>query len=470
MQRSRSSKILQHVIVDVSGASLSLWNTRIALQSLKLLGQQISVHSQCIHKSFIEETWRFQPRPVTHSAAFHKPQHFCSTNKVKLFSSSFSRTQSSLAVTAGPKTEGFRDVSSHTTDLVRTVRHYGQCYWELSKARLSMLVVMTTGAGFVMGSGLAIDYIGLSWTCMGTLFIAAAANTINQILEVENDSRMRRTMHRPLPAGRITRQHAMAWAAVASIGGVTLLANQANIIAAGLGVINLVLYTLVYTPLKQVHPMNTWVGAVVGAVPPLLGWAAAAGEVSTGSWLLASALYFWQLPHFMAIAYLCRQDYATGGFRMLSMQDTSGHRTALVALRNCGYLLPLGFLAHHCGVTTAWFGFETVFLTAGMGTTAALFYCKPTADRARKLFRASLLYLPFLMVAMLCHRSPNVKGNVYEGECLTNNSFDRCTTLSEMKEDDPGVHIGENRPRKLTQPPVAFFSVAPFPFLPAPDY
>eukprot|EP00250_Pteridium_aquilinum_P003430 c13735_g1_i1 orf=299-1735(-) len=379
------------------------------------------------------------------------------------------RCLSGVAVTAvsETKTEGTTQAlplpASSTDNFAAALRHYGHCYWELSKARLSMLVVTTAGAGYVMGSGLAIDYYGLSWTCLGTFCVAAAANTINQILEVENDSQMKRTNRRPLPAGRISTEHAMTWAAATSISGVALLASQANIVAAGLGAINLVLYTLVYTPLKQIHPVNTWVGAVVGAVPPLLGWAAAVGEVSMGGWILASALYFWQIPHFMAIAYLCRQDYAAGGFRMLSMQDDSGQRTALAALRNCAYLVPLGFFAYKCGLTTEWFGVETALLSAGMGTTAALFYCKPSTDTARKLFRVSLLYLPLLLTAMIIHRRPNEHADEAFQENLTRDVLGTGHVIDEMEEKML------NR-RKVSRPPVAVFSVAPFPFLPVPDY
>ncbi|KAI5072660.1 hypothetical protein GOP47_0012766 [Adiantum capillus-veneris] len=325
----------------------------------------------------------------------------------------------------------------------------------------SMLVVTTAGAGYVMGSGLAIDMSGLSCTCLGTFLVAAAANTINQVLEVENDGQMKRTKRRPLPSKRITTENAMAWAAATSIGGVALLANQANMVAAGLGAINLVLYTLVYTPLKQIHPINTWVGAVVGAVPPLLGWAAAAGEVSIGGWILASALYFWQIPHFMAIAYLCRQDYAAGGFRMLSMQDDSGQRTALASLRNCIYLAPLGYLAYKHGLTTQWFGVETALLSAGMGVMAASFYRKPSTEGAKKLFRTSLLYLPFLLTAMIAHRLPNEDTKEVFNENRTRDVLDADIAFEER---------GEDQAKQFSQPPVAYFSVAPFPFLPVPDF
>ncbi|CAN4110541.1 unnamed protein product [Withania somnifera] len=233
-------------------------------------------------------------------------------------------------------------------DVVDMARHYGRCYWELSKARLSMLVVATSGTGYILGCGSAIDYMGLCCTCAGTMMVAASANSLNQVFEVKNDAKMNRTKKRPLPSGRISIPHAVTWASSAGILGTALLASKANVLAAGLGASNLVLYAFVYTPLKQIHPINTWVGAIVGAIPPLLGWAAASGQVSLNGMLLPAALYFWQIPHFMALAYLCRKDYADGGFRMFSLADASGQRTASVALRNCLYLLPLGYLAYDC--------------------------------------------------------------------------------------------------------------------------
>jgi protoheme IX farnesyltransferase len=124
---------------------------------------------------------------------------------------------------------------------------------------------------------------------------------------------MKRTMLRPLPSGRISVPHAVAWATIAGASGACLLASKTNMLAAGLASANLVLYAFVYTPLKQLHPINTWVGAVVGAIPPLLGWAAASGQISYNSMILPAALYFWQIPHFMALAHLCRNDYAAGG-------------------------------------------------------------------------------------------------------------------------------------------------------------
>lgn len=338
-------------------------------------------------------------------------------------------------------------------NVVDLARHYGRCYWELSKARLSMLVVATSGTGFVLGSGNAIDFAGLCWTCTGTMMVAASANSLNQVFEVRNDAKMKRTMRRPLPSGRLTVPHAVIWASSIGLAGTSLLACKANMLAAGLAASNLVLYAFIYTPLKQIHPVNTWVGAVVGAIPPLLGWAAASGQVSLNGMILPAALYFWQIPHFMALAYLCRNDYAAGGFRMYSLADASGQRTASVALRNCLYLVPLGFLAYNCGLTSGWFCLESSILALAISIVALSFYQDRTAQKARRMFHASLFYLPVFMSGLLFHRIPE------------NQNLDRSPNI-------PSVQENENvaPQKKQTRPPVAYASVAPFPFLPAPSY
>ncbi|KAG8653765.1 hypothetical protein MANES_05G061000v8 [Manihot esculenta] len=327
----------------------------------------------------------------------------------------FSPTSSAAAVDLSP-----------LTSAMQLARHYSRCYWELSKARLSMLVVATSGTGYILGSGNAVDFAGMCWTCAGTMMVAASANSLNQVFEISNDAKMKRTRRRPLPSGRLTISHAATWASSVGLAGTALLACKANMLAAGLAASNLFLYAFVYTPLKQIHPVNTWVGAIVGAIPPLLGWAAASGQVSLNAMILPAALYFWQIPHFMALAYLCRKDYADGGFKMFSLADASGQRTALVALRNCLYLVPLGYLAYDWGVTSGWFCLESSLLTLAISASAFSFYRDRTVHKARRMFHASLLYLPVFMSGLLFHR--------------------------------------------ITRAPVAYASVAPFPFLPAPSY
>ncbi|KAJ7540479.1 hypothetical protein O6H91_10G016900 [Diphasiastrum complanatum] len=280
---------------------------------------------------------------------------------------------------------------------------------------------------------------------------------------------MKRTMRRPLPSGRLSVEHALAWAVCSGIGGVGLLAFQTNSLVAGLGAANILLYTLAYTPLKQIHPVNTWIGAVVGAIPPLMGWAAAAGQLDLGGWVLAAVLYFWQIPHFMALASLCSSDYAAGGYKMLS-----GKRAALIALRNCVYLLPVGFVAQHLGITSGFFGPEALVLTAGMGITAAMFYFSPTAKRARQLFRASLLYLPLFMGAMLLHRLPNIEQHKEHSALADCDAVMTEDVLLRDSEERPDRTLPKFDDRNFlespSRPPIAFVSIAPFPFLPAPEY
>ncbi|KAK9833996.1 hypothetical protein WJX81_001861 [Elliptochloris bilobata] len=258
-----------------------------------------------------------------------------------------------------------------------------------------------------MGSGDAVDWRSLAWASLGTFGCAAAANTLNQVYEVANDALMKRTMRRPLPTGRVSPRHALAFASVTGAAGVAILYYKANALTAGLGAANIALYAGVYTPLKVVSCANTWLGAAVGAVPPLMGWAAAAGTLEPGAGVLAAALYFWQLPHFLALAWLCRGDYAAGGYRMLSLVDATGRRTAACALRNCAYLVPVGFAAVWLGVATPTFGGGAALLAGVFALPAAAFYQAPSNAAARTLFRASLAYLPLFMAGLIASRVPN---------------------------------------------------------------
>eukprot|EP00246_Nothoceros_aenigmaticus_P016179 TRINITY_DN7156_c0_g1_i1.p1 TRINITY_DN7156_c0_g1~~TRINITY_DN7156_c0_g1_i1.p1 ORF type:complete len:211 (-),score=24.35 TRINITY_DN7156_c0_g1_i1:445-1077(-) len=180
------------------------------------------------------------------------------------------------------------------------------------------------------------------------------------------------------------------------------------------------------------------------------------------------ALYFWQIPHFMALAYLCRSDYATGGYKMLSLFDLSGRRTALAAFRNCLYLLPLGFIAFQLGTATKYFTVEATLLTGGMGLMATLFYLKPSTQSARRLFFSSLLYLPLYMSSMVIHRLPNRISSEMDNTKLADEQ--PAGTLTRWQPEARTVEKKNDALRKiLHRPPIAFVSVAPFPLLPFPD-
>lgn len=212
---------------------------------------------------------------------------------------------------------------------VTDVKHRLQLYSQLSKYRLSALVMATTSAGY-LGAGGPIDAISLSCACLGTMLASSSANTFNQVIETSNDSRMKRTRSRPLPSGRISRRHALGWGFASGSAGVAVLAAGCNPLTAALGAANLALYAGPYTLSKTRSELNTWVGSVVGAVPPLMGWAAATGGVvAIEPLLMAAYLFTWQFPHFFSLAWLHREDYARGGFAMVSIveSDSEGVRS-----------------------------------------------------------------------------------------------------------------------------------------------
>eukprot|EP00892_Ulva_mutabilis_P004710 jgi/Ulvmu1/2610/UM014_0061.1 len=250
--------------------------------------------------------------------------------------------------------------------------------YKLSKGKLSIIVMSTAAGGFVLGSGDSVDVATMCWTCVGTLACSAAANTCNQVYEISSDALMKRTALRPMPTGRLSVPAALAFAALTGVGGAVILQSQTNALTAGLGVANIALYASIYTPLKRLHPINTWVGAVVGAVPPLMGWAAASGSIEPGAAFLAAVLYFWQMPHFMALAWMCKDDYARGGHRMISLLDCTGRRTAGVALRNALYLIPLGVAATSYGLVSAPFAYESVAVSGLFALSASAFFSKPS--------------------------------------------------------------------------------------------
>ncbi len=344
-------------------------------------------------------------------------------------------------------------------------------YKQLSKLRLSGLVTATAAAGFVAASTESIDWKRFAWTSVGTMLCSSSANALNQLYEIANDARMTRTCIRPLPQKRMSRKHAVIFAIVTGVSGVYILLDKVNTTTAVLGGGNIALYAMVYTPLKQISIVNTWVGAVVGAIPPLMGWAGGCGQLDVGAFLLAAGLYFWQMPHFMALAWLCRKDYAAGGYKMLSLVDPTGKRTAACALRNCMYLMPLGPLSTWLGITSPYFAYESAFISAGMLLTAANFYTKPSNMNARILFRSSLLHLPIFMAAFLLHRIPNT-------------GDDRITLLLEharllgffQNEDDGNRKEIQSHPSIVTESrrdpgnheEGALLPAPPLPFLPIP--
>uniref|UniRef100_A0A5K3EPB4 Protoheme IX farnesyltransferase, mitochondrial n=2 Tax=Mesocestoides corti TaxID=53468 RepID=A0A5K3EPB4_MESCO len=287
----------------------------------------------------------------------------------------------------------------------------------LSKARLTGLVVSTALAGcalaaptpFACEAFLSHPAASLLALGVGTALTSAAANAINQIMEVPFDSMMKRTQTRPLVRKSISPVGACVFASTSAVVGLGLLHAATNPLVASLAAGNLLLYTCVYTPLKRVSQVNTWVGSVVGAIPPLMGWAAATGSLEWGSLILASLLYAWQFPHFMALSWLLREDYARAGYVMTA--NVNPGRAKRTALRHsvgsavvC--LAGAGCSAVSLGPWAGWsLGLGSLPFNAALIYYALEFYRAPSGVKsvtaARRLFRASLIHLPAVMAAML---------------------------------------------------------------------
>ncbi len=279
-------------------------------------------------------------------------------------------------------------------------------YLVLSKARLTSLVLMTTLVGFLMGTAGGFDWRLLVWTLLGTGLCAAGANALNQWEEVLRDARMERTRLRPLPAGALTRRHAFLVAVSACVTGVAVLALGANLLTAGLGAFVILLYVLVYTPLKHRTPFCTLVGAVCGAIPPVMGWTGATGAFGLGGWILGAVLFLWQIPHFLALAWLYRADYTRGGFRMLPSIDPSGRLLGALAVVYISALLPLGVFALLAGLAGWAFLVGSVLLGAGFLVLGIGLRRDMTDRSARRLFLASLIYLPLVLGLLVADRKP----------------------------------------------------------------
>ena len=274
-------------------------------------------------------------------------------------------------------------------------------YLELAKARLAALVVLTAVVGFLLGARGWSDPAGLLWTALGTALSAFGANILNQLVEQDRDRLMLRTRGRPLPSGRITGGQAAGWGVASAVAGVAILAAAANPLSAGLSLLTVVLYVAVYTPLKPRTPLSTVVGAIVGAVPPMIGWAAAAGRLELGAWVLAGILFVWQIPHFLALAFMYRDDYARAGFRMLPAVDRPGNLTGRLALLYILSLLPVTAAQVLAGVSGPGYLIASQALGLGFAGIGWRFLRLRTEPAARRLFLASILYLPLLLAAMV---------------------------------------------------------------------
>ncbi|MCE0522969.1 MAG: heme o synthase [Methylacidiphilales bacterium] len=271
---------------------------------------------------------------------------------------------------------------------------------ELTKARLTVMVLLTTLAGFCLASHGVFEWSKLGHALLGTALVAICSSILNQALERDSDALMRRTQVRPFVTRRLPlTETILAGLALGAIGLVEL-ACFVNGLTALLSAVTLVIYVFIYTPLKRVSEINTLVGAIPGALPPLIGATAALGKFSVEGWTLFAILACWQLPHFYAIAWMYRDDYRAAGLRMVSTDDATGRRTATHAVVSALVLLPVSLLP-------AWIGHSGLFYAVTAGLLSLVFIAaairfarQPDRPRARTLFLTSIIYLPLILTAL----------------------------------------------------------------------
>lgn len=290
----------------------------------------------------------------------------------------------------------------------RTVRARIATLLELGKWRLSMLVVATTAVGYVLAVPPGTPWLRLFYTVAGTALAAFGANALNEWWEVSRDERMTRTQRRPLPTRRLSESAALAFGLTSGLAGPLLLIVGVGLVPGLLALATLLIYVLVYTPIKVRSTLNTLVGAAVGAIPPVIGWVAATGRLGPGAWILAGILFVWQVPHFLALAWLHRADYARGGFLMVPVIDVGGHFTTYLVLLYSLALLPLTLMLAWVGVTGRLYAMGAVVLWAGLLAAGVALERRRSAAAARRLFVASVIYLPLLLGLMLLDRGGGV--------------------------------------------------------------
>ena len=275
-------------------------------------------------------------------------------------------------------------------------------YLALTKPRLNFLVVATSAAGYYLGAAGTPALLPMAHAVAGTALVAGGAAVLNQVSERDADALMRRTRMRPLPDGRLPPADARIFGLVLAGAGLVLLAARANLVAASLALATVLIYLLLYTPMKRRSPLATLIGAVPGALPPLIGWTASHGTLSRGGLALFAIVFLWQIPHFMAIAWLYRGDYGRAGFPMLPVIEPDGRRTGRQAVLYAAALVPASLVPALVGVS----GWMSSAIAVPLGFALlwlALRFATTRSDRsARQLFLGSIVYLPLVWIAMIC--------------------------------------------------------------------
>ncbi len=291
-----------------------------------------------------------------------------------------------------------------TTEI--TLASRANAYVALTKPDVSFLVLMTTAAGYYMGARGAVDWLHLIQTVFATLLIAAGTATLNHYIERESDRYMRRTASRPLPSGQLQPREALWFGILLSVAGAIDLYFTAGILACVLGILTSLSYLLAYTPLKKRTVWATAVGAFPGAIPPMIGWVAATGTLDRGAWLLFAILFFWQFPHFYAIAWMYREDYARAGIQMLPVVDREGTRTFRQIILTAIALVGVSLLPALMGLAGVRYFFGALVVSTALVQVCLWASSSRTNVRAKWLMHATVLHIPVLLGLMVYDKIP----------------------------------------------------------------
>ena len=277
-------------------------------------------------------------------------------------------------------------------------------YISLTKPRLLSSVIFSAAIGYILPLGSVLSVSSLLYLLLGTTLLGGGAHSLNQWQEQVPDSKMNRTRNRSLPMGKLSGNEAFGFGIIISIAGIATLWFGINSITSALGILTLLSYAIVYTPLKQKTVANTWFGGITGALPPVMGWTAARGQLDWEVLPIFALLYFWQLPHFFAIAWMYRDDYRRGGFKMLSLEDQTGKKTGVQMLLNGGMLFIASLAIFMIGQGSLVYLAGASLLGLGFIFVITLFCFTSNFNNARKVFLASIIYLPVLGTILILER------------------------------------------------------------------
>jgi protoheme IX farnesyltransferase len=291
-----------------------------------------------------------------------------------------------------------------TTEMTLSTK--ASAYVALTKPDVSFLVLMTTAAGYCMGTRGALDWLHLTQTVFATLLIAAGTAALNHYIERDSDRFMRRTASRPLPSGQLQPSKALWFGVGLSVAGAIDLYFTAGFLASALGVLTCVSYLLAYTPLKKRTVWATFVGAFPGAIPPMIGWAAATGSLDRGAWLLFGIVFLWQFPHFYSIAWMYREDYARAGILMLPVVDRSGTRTFRQIISFAIALVGVSLLPALMGLAGSRYFFGALVVSTALVQVCLWAASSKTNVRAKWLMHATVLHIPILLGLMIYDKIP----------------------------------------------------------------